>query len=345
MTVQGSSPPEQGNDAAALASILVDRSPNGVMVTGPDGRIAMVNPALVEMVPLVPDPLGRLPFEAVPLQVLAEALDPAREDELEFPLVSGNRDLLVRVLGLGPAGGRVAILQDVTRLRQADRYRSEFVANVSHELRTPATAIAGYAETLLEDRDSLDPYVVDMVEVIYRNARRLTALFEDLLTLARLDARQGPLPMGSLALGPVLTEAIDKMQVLAAEKQIHFEVFLPSDVRVRGNRDAMGHIMSNLVSNAVKYSFDGGAVTVRAQRRDRWMLVEVIDVGIGIDPVHQERIFERFYRVDRGRSRAAGGTGLGLAIVKKLVDAMGAAIEVRSRPGRGSIFRLLLEIA
>ena len=253
-------------DASALAALLVDRSPNGVLVTGPEGAIAMVNPALVEMVPLVPDPLGRRPFEAVPLKVLADALDPSRDDELEFALLSGNRDLLVRVFGMGPHGGRVAILQDVTRLRQAERYRSEFVANVSHELRTPATAITGYAETLLEDRDSLDPYVVEMVEVIQRNAHRLTALFEDLLTLARLDALHGPLPMEPVALGPAVGEAIDKMQPVAADKQIHFEVLLPADIRVRGNREALGQILGNLVSNAVKYSYDSGVVTVRAPK-------------------------------------------------------------------------------
>jgi two-component system phosphate regulon sensor histidine kinase PhoR len=279
----------------------------------------------------------------VPNQELADALELGRTDEVEFTLVSGNRDLYIRVAPLKPGGGRLALVQDVTSLRRAEQYRSEFVANVSHELRTPATAIVGYAETLLEDRDSLDPYVVDMVEVIFRNARRLNLLFEDLLTLSRLDAREGPLPMDSVRILPIVNEAMDKLRPQAEAKKLHFEILVSEDMKVHGNRDALGHVIGNLMSNAVKYSFDAGVVTVRAQYRDRWVLLEVIDVGMGIGPAHLKRIFERFYRVDKGRARAVGGTGLGLSIVQKLVEAMGAAIEVRSRPGDGSVFRVLLE--
>ena len=184
-----------------------------------------------------------------------------------------------------------------------------------------------------------------MVEVIYRNARRLTDLFDDLLTLTRLDAQQGPLPTSDLELAPLIAEAIDKSAAMAAAKRIHFEVLVPTGMKVAANRDAMGHIVGNLVTNAVKYSHDDGVVTVRSQYRDRWVLLEVIDVGIGIDPVYQERIFERFFRVDKGRARKAGGTGLGLSIVKKLVDQMGCAIEVKSRKGDGSVFRVLLRPA
>lgn len=330
-------------DADALAAALVERSPNGILVTDAEGLVRLVNPALRTLVPVVPEPIGRRPIEAVPIEAVARALDAARTDDLEFEISSGHKDLLVRVLDLGEGRGRVAILQDVTRLRAADRYRNEFVANVSHELRTPATAIAGYAETLLEDREDLDPYVAEMVEVIHRNGRRLMALFDDLLVLARLDARQDPLPLGPVALRPVVAEAVDKVAVLAEERGITFEILVDPALRVRANREALGHVVGNLVHNAVKYSHDGGIVTVRAGERRGFVLLEVIDLGVGIDPAYHERIFERFFRVDKGRSRQAGGTGLGLSIVKKLVEMMGAAIEVRSRPGSGSIFRVLFE--
>ena len=326
-----------------LARVMLECSPNGVMSTDAEGRVRVVNRALGEMLPLVPNSVGRWPIEVVPNPELAEAMTSGRRDEVEFTLTSGNRDLFIKVVPLLPEGGRLALVQDVTSLRRAEQYRSEFVANVSHELRTPSTAIVGYAETLLEDRETLDPYVVDMVEVIHRNARRLNLLFEDLLTLSRIEARDGPLPMASVQLLPIVNEAMDKMRPQAEAKRIHFEILVPDGMRVYGNRDALGHVIGNLVSNAVKYSFDTGVVTVRAQFRDRWVLLEVIDVGMGIDPSHLKRIFERFYRVDRGRSRAVGGTGLGLSIVQKLVEAMGAAIEVRSRPGDGSVFRVLLE--
>jgi two-component system phosphate regulon sensor histidine kinase PhoR len=234
------------------------------------------------------------------------------------------------------------MVQDISRLRRAERYLAEFVGNVSHELRTPATAIYGYAETLLEERASLDPLHAEMVEVIHRNARRLTALFDDLLTLSRLDARVGPLPLSTFRLASVVAEAFDKCSTLARDKRIHFESLVPPYLEVLANRDAMGHVVGNLVENAVKYSYEGGVVTVRAQPRDRYVLLEVIDLGIGIDPAHHQRIFERFYRVDKGRARSAGGTGLGLSIVKHLVEAMGAAIDLKSKPGSGSVFRVLL---
>jgi signal transduction histidine kinase len=167
-------------------------------------------------------------------------------------------------------------------------------------------------------------------------------MFEDLLTLARLDALEESLPVEDVELAPIIAECIDRVRSAARARRIYFEVFVPVGQRAIANRDALAHVVGNLINNAVKYSHEEGLVTVRAQRRDPFVLVEVIDVGLGIDPIHHERIYQRFYRVDRGRSRAAGGTGLGLAIVKKLVDKMGCAIEVRSRPGHGSVFRLLL---
>lgn len=331
------------SDAAvdpAMATLLVARSPNGILATGPDGRVRLVNDALSTMVPIVPQPLGRTPIEAVPLPPLAEALGGTGEQELE--LRSGNKDLLVRVYPLDDRGGRVALVQDITRLREAQRARTDLVANISHELRTPATAIVGYAETLLEDGALFGADHLQALDAIHRNGRRLTEMFEDLLTLARLDALEESLPVEDVELAPIIAECIDRVRSAARARRIYFEVFVPVGQRAIANRDALAHVVGNLINNAVKYSHEEGLVTVRAQRRDPFVLVEVIDVGLGIDPIHHERIFQRFYRVDRGRSRAAGGTGLGLAIVKKLVDKMGCAIEVRSRPGHGSVFRLLL---
>ena len=337
-----SDPPARRRDPL-LAEALLERSPNGIIVTGPDGRLAIVNPAVHDMLPLVPDAVGRRPLDAVPVPALAEALDSRRFDEVEFTFESGHRYLLVKVIPLDPAPGRLAILQDVTRLREAEDYRREFVANVSHELRTPATSIAGYAETLLEDRADLDPMVADMIDIIYRNAQRLTHLFDDLLHLARIDAREGPLEMDSVGLDGVVKESVDKQRARAEDKDISFQTFVPDGLCAYTNREALGHILGNLVENAVKYSNDGGLVTIRAGTREKdRVLVEVIDVGLGIDPSNQDRIFERFYRVDRGRSRAAGGTGLGLASVKRLCNAVGASVDVRSRPGKGSVFRVLL---
>lgn len=326
-----------------LAQILVERSPNGVIVTDGEGRLEVVNPIVRRMLPIVPHPVGRRASDALPTPALAEALAPDRTDEVELSFRSGSRDLLVRVVPLEERGGRLAILQDVTRLKSAEKHRVEFVGNVSHELRTPATAIAGYAETLLDDRDELDPLHLEMIEVIHRNARRLVVLFDDLLQLSRLDAREGPLPTEPLRIAPICAEALDKVRPMAEDRGIECHLFVPAELEVHGNREALSHIISNLATNAVKYSHDNGVVTIRTRWRQGRIALEVIDVGLGIDPALHERIFERFYRVDKARSRKRGGTGLGLAIVKKLVDSMGAEIQVRSRPGRGSVFRVILD--
>ncbi len=325
----------------SLSDVLIERSPNGIIMTADNGRIAALNPAARSMLPMVPDAVGRLPLEAMPIEKLAMAMDPSEHAEVEFHFESGHRTILVKVVPMD--GGRLAILQDVTFFAQAESHRREFVANVSHELRTPATSIAGYAETLLETPEGMDEMTFEMVQVIHRNAQRLIALFDDLLHLARIDAREELMAIELLNLANVIREAFDKNRARAEEKDIALESFVDPVLQVESNRDALGHIFGNLVENAIKYSQEGGMVSIRATPRDGGrVLVEVIDVGYGIDPGLHERIFERFYRVDKGRSRAAGGTGLGLAIVKRLCHAVGASVDVRSKPGKGSVFRVLL---
>jgi two-component system phosphate regulon sensor histidine kinase PhoR len=231
-------------------------------------------------------------------------------------------------------------------LRQVNQMKNEFIANVSHELRTPATAIAGYAETLLGDRADMDPTTAEMVETIHRNAQRLTALFDDLLLLAKLDAGPAQLPVEAVTLEPVVDDVIDRMQAKAEQRGISIQKMLPPGIQAMANRDALRHVIGNLIENGIKYSYDNGLVTVRVRPRDdARVLIEVIDVGMGIGPEHHERIFERFYRVDKGRARSAGGTGLGLSIVKRLVVGMGGELELRSQRGRGSVFRVFLDAA
>ena len=329
-------------ELVALAPRLLERTPNGILVTDPEGRVRLVNPALRRMLPLVPNPVGRFPIEAIPVEAVVEAIEQTPDAERETAVRLGTRDLVIRVVPLGSTSGVLTIVQDVTRIRQAERYRRHFVANVSHELRTPATAIAGYAETLLADRDRLPPDAARMVEVILRNGRRLTELFDDLLHLARLDAMDEPPPLHPTQLANVVAESIDKLAALAESRSVTIQVQIPETLEAQANRDALGHVIVNLVSNAIKYSHDGGTVQVIGEPSDGTVLLEVIDEGIGIDPAYHERIFQRFYRVDKGRARAQGGTGLGLAIVKHLSKAMHATVEVRSKKGRGSTFRLRL---
>ena len=326
--------------ADPLTAVLVERSPNGILVTDADGRLRIVNPAARELIGVHEDAVGQTPAEAIGIPDIVARFKDSEEEVPEVAVQHGSRDLLVRSVALTPQGGRLVLLQDVTRFGEAERNRSEFVASVSHELRTPTTSIVGYAETLIEEGDRLEPEVRSMVEVIHRNALRLSALFEDLLSLARLENRRTPLPLRPVRVASIVSEIIDKWRPAAQKKDITFQTAIPRGIMVQGNYQALIHLVGNLVENAVKYSHPTGVVTIRSWTRDNRVVIEVIDVGIGIDPIHHSRIFQRFYRVDKGRSRAAGGTGLGLALVKRLADAMDVSVEIRSRVGRGSVFRV-----
>jgi len=321
---------------------LVEKSPTGILVTGEDGRLQVVNSSAEDMITMIGNPIGREPKDAIPIPDIVDFFMEKNPSPMEKEIQYGHRDLLVRSVALEPSG-RLVILEDISLSKRAERSQREFVANVSHELRTPTTSIAGYAETLLSDGDSLDDDTKMMVEIIHRNALRLNALFEDLLTLSKIEADDAPLQETELSLLGIVKECVDKQSVRADERRIQFNIFISDELFVFSNRDAMIHVVGNLVENAVKYSNEGGLVTIRASFREEFVQLEVIDLGIGIAPSHQRRIFERFFRVDKARSRKIGGTGLGLAIVRQLVDRMGATIELRSRVGSGSIFRVYLK--
>lgn len=327
-----------------LEEAIMRSSLGGLVVTGRKGLIRAVNPAARELLPMVKDPLGKRPIEAIPFAPLARALEDAVElgEPVEREAASGRFDLVIRAVPLGEDGGAIAVIVDITSARRAERARSDFVANVSHELRTPITSIVGYAETLLADPQSLDPLLVEMLEPIHRNATRLSRIFEDLLQLSRIEARQEDLPLDSCPLRELIDEVVDGLRPAAQARQITVSVEDPQELSARVHREAFHHMLGNLVDNAIKYTPEGGRVRILTHREGQEVRVDVDDNGPGIDPVHHARIFERFYRVDPGRSRAAGGTGLGLAIVKHLGRATGARVTLRSLPGRGTTFSLHL---
>jgi two-component system phosphate regulon sensor histidine kinase PhoR len=318
---------------------LVASHPDPLIATDADGLISVLNHALRQTLSLA-EVIGRHPAEALGQPLLAAALDPSRQGSHQIDIRANDRDYRVRSVSLSPHGGRLAVLTDVTDAREDERRRIVLVGNVSHELRTPTTSIVGYAETLLEEAEQLGPELVQMVEVIHRNGLRLSAIFEDLLSLARLEARSDPLPPEPVTVSMVIAEVIDKWRPAADEKNISLQTAIPRGIRVFGNYRGLVHLVGNLVENAVKYSHEDGLVSLRAWARGSRVCIEVIDLGIGIDADHHKRIFERFYRVDKSRSRAAGGTGLGLALVARLAAAMRAEVEVRSKVGHGSVFRL-----
>jgi two-component system phosphate regulon sensor histidine kinase PhoR len=240
-------------------------------------------------------------------------------------------------------GGAVVVLHDVSELRALEAVRRDFVANISHELKTPLTAIRGLVETLIDD-DAMDRDTHDrFIEKIRDQSTRLTSLVSDLLTLSRLESGPGGLRFEPMDLRETVAESC-RTQVHAAEtKHVALSSGLPENpVTIEGDAEAMRELVDNLVSNAIKYTPSGGRVNVRLFAENGHAVLEVADTGIGIPPEEQTRVFERFYRVDKARSRALGGTGLGLSIVKHVALAHGGSVSLRSAPGRGSTFRVQL---
>jgi two-component system phosphate regulon sensor histidine kinase PhoR len=231
----------------------------------------------------------------------------------------------------------VLVLHDVTALRRLERVRAEFVENVSHELRTPLTAVQGSLETLLEGALAEPAHARRFVEMAHAHAVRLGRLVEDLRQLSDVETGRAALELQPVELGAVVATVAGTFERAAAEKRLSLVHDVPAGLRVRADRDRLVQILVNLVDNAVKYTPEGGRVTLAAGRRgDDRVEIAVADTGIGIPSAELPRLTERFYRVDRARSRALGGTGLGLAIVKHLVQAHGGEIRIESELGQGT---------
>lgn len=246
--------------------------------------------------------------------------------------------------GRGKVVGAVLVLHDVTELRSLENIRRDFVANVSHELKTPLTAIRGLVETLLEDAD-MDPGVRDRFLVrVHEQTMRLSALVVDLLALSRLESER-ELDLEDVDLCALVRECWGEQQVPAEHARIQLELDLPDRaVNLAGDQEDLRQMVNNLVDNAIKYTPAGGRVGVRLRVVGDRARLEVWDTGIGIEPADQERIFERFYRVDKARSRELGGTGLGLSIVKHVALKHRGALALESAPGQGTTFSIELPV-
>ena len=325
-------------DQVELSMRLLEATPNGVLLANEYGRIQYLNKAFRSMIPLRLEPGGKLPMEVGAPAEIQIAMDRARggESVQDMYCVSGVLDLSVSAVPMGE--GSLVMVHDITRFRRAERARTDFVANVSHELRTPIAAIIGYTETLLADRDALDEHTAAMVDVVHRNGERLRTLFEDLLALHRIEARRRELPLVNQLLLPLLNDALQPAVDRAKQRKQNLTVRCAPELRAPVNEHAFESIVSNLASNASNYTPEGGTITIDVDSDGNEVRVRVTDNGIGISPAAHARIFERFYRVDAGRSRAVGGTGLGLAIAKHLAIASGCAITLESEEGAGSTF-------
>ena len=240
-----------------------------------------------------------------------------------------------------PGGGAVAVLHDQTEIERVEKTRRDFIANVSHELRTPLTSIQGYAETLLDSR-ALPDNAREFVEIIRKNATRMARLTEDLLVLARVESGEQKLNFQFAMPQELLDDAVQTFQDLAASREIELSVMNMATSAVLVDRDAIHQVFTNLIDNALKYGDQGGKILVGACETEEGVQFYVRDFGSGIPSEHLPRLFERFYRVDKARSRESGGTGLGLAIVKHVVRAHSGTIHAESELNHGSTFYFTL---
>jgi two-component system phosphate regulon sensor histidine kinase PhoR len=244
------------------------------------------------------------------------------------------------------APGAVVVVNDTTDLRQVERMRQDFVANVSHELKTPLAVIKSSVEALADGAVAEPDACTMFLTQVSKEADRLEDLIQDLLSLARIESGNLGLEPQAVVLGKAITDCVERHQARAEVKTLTIverpPLDAPTDVATWADPDALRQVMDNLVDNAIKYTPNGGRITVRWGATSDMATFEVADTGVGIPEADLPRIFERFYRVDKARSRAVGGTGLGLSIVKHLVQAMKGNVKVTSKVGKGTTFRVLL---
>jgi len=346
---------ELAQDRARMETMLAGML-EGVVVVNEQGRVHLVNDAARRMLRIEGQPTDQHYVDVVRQpslgDLIAHALAGQSPDGLEFsPPRDVNRTVVARVAPIGTSGssGAVLVLHDITDLRQADRIRRDFVANVSHELRTPLTAIRGYVEALQEE-DAPEPEEARrFLEIIARHARRMERLVHDLLRLARLEAGQEPIEREPVWMTSMFNEVVTELApaVAAKRQQIVVEVD-PAAATLLTDAAKLHDAIRNLVENAVAYSPSDTAIELSSARETGGtaeparIVVTVADHGPGIPEVDLVRIFERFYRVDKARSRESGGTGLGLSIVKHLVDVLGGEVRAANRPEGGAIFTITL---
>lgn len=319
-------------------------APGGLLLLDEHGRLVAGSATAFELAGLAPQAArGRVLVESLgwpelaPTLVAARGGDAVEEFVVEETGEESPRALVVRVRAMPGLGYAIAI-EDRSRMRRLESLRRDFVANVSHELKTPLAAIQGYLETMLDDAEMPTETRRRFLEKAARQSERLARLVGDLLTLSRLDESAEPVGQAASRLDAVVRETVRDLAPLAAKRNVRIHAAIGGESWVRGDAEALRQVVGNLVDNAIKYTPEGGLVTVRLAAANGVAGVEVEDTGIGLSATDCERVFERFYRVDRARSRDLGGTGLGLSIVKNTVRSLGGEVGVRSELGRGSTF-------
>lgn len=326
---------------------IISSIPEAVLVVDQAGKATVVNPQWEDLFG-IPESMGGTPSiapeqQAHVAQLVRRTLDTGTSGKEELNVIHPEPKTIIAASStLDDGSGAVIVARDISEFLRLAEIRRDFVANVSHELKTPLSAIRGLAETLqdgaLDDSEVAQPFVGRILS----QCGRLEALLADLLTLSRLEHPLAGIELRSIDLATVLREAVEMLGARAKNRSIDIGLEIPPVCVINGDPDALDRLVLNLLENAIKYNQAGGRVDARLAQRGNEVVLEVTDTGIGIPANSIDRLFERFYRVDKGRSRAEGGTGLGLAIVKHAAILHGGRIEVESQLGQGSTFRVHL---
>ena len=346
-----------------LASVL-DNMINGIIMIDQTGRIGLINRYAEELLgfsarELVGRHYGEAKQQYELSQIIKDGLE--RREHLREEITFYFPEERLLDLNLVPIiedkevfGGILLVLQDVTAIRRLERMRSEFVANVSHELKTPITAVKGFAETLLGGAVNDPETARSFLQIIFDESDRLNRLIGDILELSKIESRRVPLQFSPIELSTFINKTIELMGSEALRKNIRISVKVEPDIYIEADEDRLRQIIMNLLANGISYTPEGGQVSIHAEpvsskgngeRMDYdHIRIHISDTGIGIPKKDLPRIFERFYRVDKARSRSSGGTGLGLSIVKHLVELHRGSISVDSKVGNGSTFTIELPV-
>jgi two-component system phosphate regulon sensor histidine kinase PhoR len=330
---------------------VLDGMVEGVLVVDATQHVMVANERLRDFFGMTGEVIGRSPIEVIRNTEIEEVLQSAGETDAPVSRevdIHHPRPLCLSIQavrfpsGSGRRLGTVAVFHDISELKRLEQVRRDFVANASHELRTPLAAIQGFAETLLGSPDLASADVRSYIEIIDRHARRLGNLVRDLLELSRIESREPHLERREVDVAAVAGRILADWSARFAEKQLEIRESRPAHAIAWSDPQMLEQILTNLIDNACKYTDPGGTLELGVAPEGDVVRIWVSDSGIGIPHADRDRIFERFFRVDRARSRALGGTGLGLSIVKHLVQSQGGEISVESEPGKGSTFTFTL---
>jgi two-component system phosphate regulon sensor histidine kinase PhoR len=322
---------------------LLNSMQDAVIAVGADGRVQWANRGMDRLVPLrtrLNAPVVETVRDPQFLAALRSANEGKKFASARAASIIPGRSFEVTAAPL-PGGGAVAVLRDLTETERVEKTRRDFIANVSHELRTPLTSIQGYTETLL-DSTTDNGHVREFLEIVRKNAARMSRLTEDLLTLARVESGEQRFVPQATSPSDLLDDAEESFREMARAQGIELTIEEVANTPVNADREAIHQVFSNLIENAIKYAASGGKIVLGARNCERGVEFYVRDFGPGIASEHLPRLFERFYRVDKARSRESGGTGLGLAIAKHITLAHSGAIRAESELNHGSTFLFTL---